>query len=87
MKSDSGALRHFGRIKNGTTPASGEADYWDGEVLWATPEDLGKLTSDRYFPHQAASYREGGSGVQPLRAARRISDDLDAGTNRVYGDK
>ena len=47
MKSDSGALRHFGRIKNGTTPASGEANYWDGEVLWATPEDLGKLTSDR----------------------------------------
>ena len=47
MKSNSGALRHFCRIKNGTTPASGEADYWDGEVLWATPEDLGKLTSDR----------------------------------------
>ena len=47
MKPDSGALRHFGRIKNGTTPASGEADYWDGDVLWATPEDLGKLASDR----------------------------------------
>ncbi len=47
MKPDSGALRHFGRITNGTTPASGEIDYWDGDVLWATPEDLGKLTSDR----------------------------------------
>ena len=47
MKPGKGALRHFGRIKNGTTPASGEADYWDGDVLWATPEDLGKLTSDR----------------------------------------
>ena len=47
MMPDSGALRHFGRIKNGTTPASGEADYWDGDVLWATPEDLGKLTRDR----------------------------------------
>ena len=42
-----GALRYFGRIQNGTTPASGEAKYWDGDVLWATPEDLGKLTSDR----------------------------------------
>lgn len=42
-----GALRHFGRIQNGTTPASGETKYWDGDVLWATPEDLGKLTSDR----------------------------------------
>lgn len=44
---DSGALRYFGRIKNGTTPASGEAEYWDGDVPWATPEDLGKLAGDR----------------------------------------
>ncbi len=47
MKRNSGALRYFGRIKNGTTPASGEAEYWNGDVKWATPEDLGKLTSDR----------------------------------------
>ena len=47
MKPSSGALRYFGRIRNGTTPASGEADYWDGDVLWATPEDLGKLKGDR----------------------------------------
>ena len=43
----SGSLRYFGRIKNGTTPASGEAEYWDGDVRWATPEDLGKLVGDR----------------------------------------
>lgn len=42
-----GSLRYFSRIKNGTTPASGKAEYWGGKVLWATPEDLGKLTSDR----------------------------------------
>ena len=47
MKPNSGALRYFGRIKNGTTPASGEAEYWDGDVRWATPEDLGRLTTDR----------------------------------------
>jgi len=47
MKPSSGALRYFGRIKNGTTPASGEAEYWDGDVRWATPEDLGKLSADR----------------------------------------
>lgn len=47
MKPNSGALRYFGRIKNGTTPASGEAEYWNGDVKWATPEDLGKLNSDR----------------------------------------
>ena len=42
-----GSLRYFSRIKNGTTPASGKAEYWGGNVFWATPEDLGKLTSDR----------------------------------------
>lgn len=46
-KPSTGALRYFGRIKSGTTPSSGEADYWDGDVKWATPEDLGKLASDR----------------------------------------
>ena len=47
MNPDSGSLRYFGCIKNGTTPASGEAEYWNGDILWATPEDLGKLTSNR----------------------------------------
>ncbi len=47
MRPNSGALRYFARIKNGTTPASGEPAYWDGDVKWATPDDLGKLTSDK----------------------------------------
>ncbi|MES9947203.1 MAG: restriction endonuclease subunit S [Candidatus Thiodiazotropha sp.] len=46
MRPNSGGLRYFGRIRNGTTPASGEAEYWGGDVLWATPEDLGKLAGD-----------------------------------------
>jgi type I restriction enzyme S subunit len=47
MRPDAGALRYFGRIKNGTTPSSEEAEYWNGEVKWATPEDLGRLAGDR----------------------------------------
>src|SRR3546814_18251821 len=47
VKPRAGALRYFGRIKNGTTPASGEADYWDGDVKWATPEDPGRLAGVR----------------------------------------
>ncbi|WP_161599751.1 restriction endonuclease subunit S [Roseibium sediminis] len=47
MNAYTGALRYFGRIRNGSTPASGEAEYWGGNVKWATPEDLGKLNSDR----------------------------------------
>jgi len=33
-------------ILNGSTPKSGEPDYWDGEIPWATPDDLGSLRSD-----------------------------------------
>lgn len=28
---------------SGATPSSGVAEYWDGEIDWVTPEDLGKL--------------------------------------------
>lgn len=47
MSPNAGALRYFGRILNGTTPASGNEGYWGGEVFWATPEDLGKLAGNR----------------------------------------
>lgn len=30
-------------IVNGSTPSSTEARFWDGEILWVTPSDLGKL--------------------------------------------
>jgi type I restriction enzyme S subunit len=30
-------------ILNGSTPKSGEPAYWDGEIPWATPDDLGDL--------------------------------------------
>ncbi|TCH97253.1 restriction endonuclease subunit S [Roseococcus sp. SYP-B2431] len=43
MNTRAGALRYFARIKNGTTPASGDLSYWDGEISWATPDDLGRL--------------------------------------------
>lgn len=35
-------------IKNGATPSSGNEEYWDGDVAWVTPADLGKLGS-RYI--------------------------------------
>ena len=34
------------RILNGSTPKSGEPAYWDGEIAWATPDDLGSLSGD-----------------------------------------
>ncbi|MBQ4808096.1 restriction endonuclease subunit S [Phaeobacter sp. HS012] len=44
MSAFAGNLKRFAQVRNGTTPASGDPDYWSGDVLWATPEDLGKLS-------------------------------------------
>jgi type I restriction enzyme S subunit len=37
-------LKHIFKVVNGSTPASAEPRYWDGERPWVTPEDLGELT-------------------------------------------
>jgi type I restriction enzyme S subunit len=36
-------LRHVFSVTSGATPESGNAEYWDGDILWATPEDIGSL--------------------------------------------
>ena len=36
-------LRHVFTVISGATPDSGNADYWGGDILWATPEDIGGL--------------------------------------------
>lgn len=36
-------LRHVFSITSGATPESGNAEYWDGDILWATPEDISSL--------------------------------------------
>ena len=38
-------LRHVFTVTSGATPESGNADYWDGDILWATPEDVSSLDS------------------------------------------
>jgi type I restriction enzyme S subunit len=39
-------LRRIFRVINGSTPKSGVLDYWDGDIVWVTPDDLGQLKSD-----------------------------------------
>jgi len=34
-------------IINGGTPKTATKEYWDGEIKWITPKDLGKLV-ERY---------------------------------------
>lgn len=36
-------LRYAFTVASGATPESGNADYWDGNIRWATPEDVGGL--------------------------------------------
>lgn len=33
-------------VVNGSTPKSDMPEYWDGDILWVTPEDLGRLDTD-----------------------------------------
>lgn len=40
-------LRFLFETRSGATPSSSVEEYWDGDINWVTPEDLGKL-SDRY---------------------------------------
>ena len=39
-------IKYLFVIINGSTPKSGEPDYWDGNIPWATPDDLGSLKGD-----------------------------------------
>jgi len=40
-------LKYFSKIVNGSTPQSGNGEYWGGEIVWVTPNDLGKLNGNR----------------------------------------
>jgi len=37
-------LKRIFKIINGGTPSSSEESYWNGEIVWVTPNDLSKLT-------------------------------------------
>jgi type I restriction enzyme S subunit len=39
------ALKRTFTTLNGATPRSGDPNYWDGDIPWATPDDLGSLKS------------------------------------------
>lgn len=57
--SEARRLRFLFDTKSGATPSSGVEEYWDGNVNWVTPEDLGKL-SDRYVRNTRRQISEEG---------------------------
>ena len=38
-------LKRYFSIINGSTPKSGNDNFWNGDIIWITPSDLSKLTS------------------------------------------
>lgn len=42
-------IRHVFDVYSGSTPESGHGYYWDGEILWVTPEDLSNLQGNCFI--------------------------------------
>jgi type I restriction enzyme S subunit len=52
-------LKRTFKTLNGSTPKSGEPDYWDGDIPWATPDDLGQLRGNTLRTTQRRITKEG----------------------------
>jgi type I restriction enzyme, S subunit len=62
-------LKRLFRILNGSTPKSDNPDYWDGEIVWITPEDIGKACGDTVSAGRRtlteSGYRSCGTSLVP----------------------
>ena len=60
-------LKTVASIKNGATPSTSNETYWNGDILWITPEDLGAVkgrritSSERKITH--AGYKSCGTSL------------------------
>ncbi len=65
-------LRSVADVINGATPSTNVPNYWDGHILWVTPDDLGRLRS-RYVTDSARQiteegYRSCGTSMAPANS-------------------
>jgi type I restriction enzyme S subunit len=42
-------LGKVAKIINGSTPDTNQPEFWDGDILWVTPTDVGRLTTIEIF--------------------------------------
>ena len=47
------------KIVSGSTPKTGQKEYWDGQILWATPKDLSSL-EEKYISDTSKKITEEG---------------------------
>lgn len=63
-------LKWIFKTLNGSTPKSSEPNYWDGEIPWATPDDLGSLREDTLIETRRsitdAGYNSCGTSIAPI---------------------
>jgi type I restriction enzyme, S subunit len=62
-------LKRVFRVYNGSTPKSGESEFWDGDIPWVTPDDLGALKQAELLETQRyitdAGYNSCGTTLVP----------------------
>jgi type I restriction enzyme, S subunit len=62
--------RYLFGVLNGSTPLSSEKSYWDGNIYWATPQDIGalkgKLILDTQRKITEEGYENSGTQIAPV---------------------
>ena len=65
-------LRHVFQVTSGATPASGNRDYWDGDLLWVTPQDLSDMKDywlrDTQRKISVSGYQSSGTVMAPIHS-------------------
>ena len=60
------------RVVGGSTPRSGEPDFWNGDIVWITPTDLGRLDAPAIIDSArhitSAGYESCGTEMLPVGA-------------------
>lgn len=64
------STRFLFHVLNGSTPASNEASFWNGDIFWATPEDIGslqgKVLNDTRRKITKDGYENSGAQIAPV---------------------
>lgn len=65
-------VKHLFNVVNGSTPQSSVEEYWDGDIPWVTPEDIGKLTSSDILSTRRriteSGYKSCGTTLAPVNS-------------------
>jgi len=52
-------LKYLGDVLGGSTPDTGNRDYWNGDIIWVTPSDISKIAGNYIYDSQRKITQEG----------------------------